>query len=121
MIPPLAQARGLGRAKWSAAPFRSPDGEPAPHFRHDLEAEAYAERHRPFSRAFGPLEEGYAGRYGARAAAAAQICRDAFARGDLRGLHIRALSLTLMADHPDLFEPRPNLRRRTKSREKERK
>jgi hypothetical protein len=94
-----------------------------PTFRHDLEAEAYAERHRPFAKAFGPLEEGYAARYGARAAAAAQGCRDAFARGDQRSLHIRALSLTLMADHPDLFEPRPpsRARRRSKPQDKERK
>jgi hypothetical protein len=91
-----------------------------PAFRHDLEAEAYAERHRPFSKALGALDDGYAARYGARAALAAQGCRDAFARGDQRSLqiHIRALSLVLITDHPHLFESRPGARRGTKPERK---
>lgn len=79
-----------------------------PLFRHDAEAEAYAERHRPFSKARGALSDEYAARYGARAARAAQGCRDALARGDVRGLrvHAQALALILRTDHPQLFEHR---------------
>lgn len=51
-----------------------------PTFRNDGEAQAYAERHRPCDQARGPLGEDYAARYGARAARAAQGCRDASAR-----------------------------------------
>lgn len=80
-----------------------------PTFRHDAEAEAYAERHRPFSKVLAALGEEYAALYGARAARAAQGCRDAFARGDERGLRVQAhaLALILRADHPQLFEHRP--------------
>lgn len=79
-----------------------------PTFRNDAEAAAYAERHHPYSRALGPLNDGYAAQYGARAWAAAQGCRDAFARGNQRSLnvHVRALALILFADHPQLFELR---------------
>lgn len=79
-----------------------------PAFRHDAEAEAYADRHQPFSRALGPLGDDYAARYGARAAQAAQGCRDAFARGDQRALRVQAhaLALILRRDHPQLFEHR---------------
>lgn len=79
-----------------------------PIFRNDGEAQAYAERHRPRDQALGPLGEDYGLRYGARAARAAQGCRDAFARGDTRGLHVhgRALALILFTDHPQLFEHR---------------
>lgn len=94
-----------------------------PTFRHDAEAAAYAERHRPFTRAQGALSEDYAARYGARAAGAAQGCRDAFARGDQRSLqvHGRALALILFADHPQLFEHRPLPRAQRGRDEKERK
>lgn len=94
-----------------------------PLFRHDAEAEAHAERHRPFSRARGALSEAYAARYGARAAAAAQGCRDAFARGDARGLrvHAQALALILRTDHLQLFEHRPLPRGQRGRDEKERK
>jgi hypothetical protein len=79
-----------------------------PHFRNDAEAGAYAERHQPYAQALGPLSEAYAARYGARAACAAQGCRDAFARGDRHSLYLhgRALALILFADHPQLFEHR---------------
>lgn len=79
-----------------------------PTFRNDGEAGTYAERHQPYAQAQGPLSEDYAARYGARAARAAQGCRDAFARGDRRSLtvHSRALALILIADHPQLFEYR---------------
>lgn len=94
-----------------------------PTFRHDAEAEAYAERYRPYSKALGALGEDYAARYGARAARAAQGCRDAFARGDQRGLrvHAHALALILRADHPQLFEHRPLPRAQRGGDEKERK
>lgn len=79
-----------------------------PTFRNDAEAAAYAERHHPYTRALGPLNEDYAAQYGARAATAAQGCRDAFARGNARSLHVhgRALALVLFADQPQLFELR---------------
>lgn len=85
-----------------------------PTFRHDAEAQSYAERHQPFARAHGPLGDDYVLRYGARAANAAQGCRDAFARGDLRRLQVQAhaLALILFADHPQLFEPGKHHRRK---------
>ena len=94
-----------------------------PAFRHDAEAEAYAQRHRPFSKAQGALGHEYAARYGARAAQAAGGCRDAFARGDQRALrvHAHALALILRADHPQLFERRPLPRGQRGRKVKERK
>jgi hypothetical protein len=84
------------------------EGSVIPTFRNDAEAAAYAERHQPYAGAQGPLSEDYAALYGARAWAAAQGCRDAFAQRNTRSLHVhaRALALILFADHPQLFELR---------------
>jgi hypothetical protein len=106
MMPPFAQTQGVRHSKWSTGPFRSPDGEPVPHFRNDAEAQRHAALTRPFENAHGALEEGYAARYGARAAFAAANCRSAALRGDTQALqiHQHALSLVLFADQPQLFE-----------------
>lgn len=73
-------------------------------FRNDTEAARFASLHRPFQ-SVGETPD-YASRYGARAANAAQGCRDAHARGDARSLqiHQHALALVLFADQPKLFD-----------------
>lgn len=73
-------------------------------FRNDTEAARFASLHRPFS-SIGAGGD-YAARYGARAANAAQGCRDAHVRGDARSLqiHQHALALVLFADQPQLFD-----------------
>jgi len=73
-------------------------------FRNDVEAARFASLHRPFVSVTTPPD--YAARYGARAARAAQGCRDAHDRGDARSLqiHQHALALVLFADQPQLFD-----------------
>jgi hypothetical protein len=73
-------------------------------FRNDAEAARFASLHRPFQSLGDPPD--YASRYGARAANAAQGCRDAHVRGDARSLQINqhALALVLFADQPQLFD-----------------
>ena len=77
-------------------------------FRNDAEAQRHAALTRPYQLACAPPGEGYAARYGARAARAAEACRCAHQRGDLTSLHIHqhALSLVLFADQPQLFSSR---------------
>ncbi len=77
-------------------------------FRNDAEAQRHAALTRPYQLGCAPLGDGYASRYGARAARAAESCKAAQARGDLTALHIHqhALSLVLFADQPQLFSSR---------------
>ena len=79
-----------------------------PFFRNDAEAGKHAALHRPYEQAFGPLPFDYARRYGARAADAAQRCRQAAARGDERGLYLaqKALTAILFVERPEMFEQR---------------
>ena len=73
-------------------------------FRNDAEAQHFASLHRPFLSVAAPPD--YAMRYGVRAAAAVQGCRDAHQRGDSHALqiHQHALALVLFADQPHLFD-----------------
>ena len=77
-----------------------------PNFRADAEAAAHAERFKPFRAALAqPNGPDYANTYGARAAAAAEQCRQAALAMDDHRLHLSmlALTLTLHRDCPRLY------------------
>lgn len=77
-----------------------------PTFRTDAEAAAHAERYKPFRAALArPNGPDYAATYGARAAAAAEQCRQAALAGNGHRLHLAmmALTLTLHRDCPRLY------------------
>ena len=80
-----------------------------PNFRNDLEAAHFAEQHQPLRHALAqPQPAAYAQAYGERAAAAAEACRLAARRGDVRALALASLSLsTILFRHcPGVFETR---------------
>jgi hypothetical protein len=81
-----------------------------PNFRNDLEAAHFAEQHQPLRHALAePQPAAYAQAYGERAAAAAEACRLAARRGDVRALALTSLSLStiLFRYCPGVFETRP--------------
>lgn len=78
-----------------------------PDFRNEIEGATYAERHKPYKHALAePNGPDYTRRYGNRAADAAEKCRLAAISGDHHALHMAslALSFTLMADRPNLYD-----------------